>query len=48
MSNGGFVPHQNVPGPPRRTTEKADNSGRVNTDPQFIADLQDSLPPINL
>ena len=33
-----FVPHKNVPGPARLEMEKADNSGTVNTDTQFIAD----------
>ena len=33
-----FVPHKNAPGPPRLDLEKADNSGVVNTDIQFIAD----------
>ncbi|MBR1236401.1 hypothetical protein JQ597_26640 [Bradyrhizobium sp. AUGA SZCCT0177] len=33
-----FVPHKNAPGPPRLNVEKADNSGVVNTDVQFIAD----------
>ena len=33
-----FVPHKNAPGPPRLDLEKADNSGAVNTDIQFIAD----------
>jgi len=37
-----FVPHKNVPGPPRLdiALTLADNSGTVNTDPQFIADRQ--------
>ena len=35
-----FVPHENVPGPLRLDMEKADNSGTVNTSPQFIADRQ--------
>ena len=35
-----FVPHKNVPGPPRLDMEKADNSGAVNADVQFIADRQ--------
>jgi acetoacetate decarboxylase/3-phenylpropionate/cinnamic acid dioxygenase small subunit len=38
MSVKEFVPHQNVPGPGRLRLEKADNSGKVNTDPLFIAD----------
>jgi len=33
-----FVPHENAPGPPRLDLEKADNSGAVNADIQFIAD----------
>lgn len=33
-----FVPHKNAPGPQRLEVEKADNSGVVNTDPQFMAD----------
>jgi SnoaL-like domain len=33
-----FVPHMNAPGPSRLDMEKADNSGAVNTDIQFIAD----------
>jgi len=33
-----FVPHKNVPGPARLDMELADNSGKVNTDPMFIAD----------
>jgi 3-phenylpropionate/cinnamic acid dioxygenase small subunit len=33
-----FVPHKNAPGPARLEVEKADNSGTVNTDIQFIAD----------
>jgi acetoacetate decarboxylase len=40
MSNEKFVVHKNAPGPPRQHVEKADNSGKVNTDPQFIADRQ--------
>jgi hypothetical protein len=40
MSKEEFVVHKNVPGPPRLQMEKADNSGKVNTDPQFIADRQ--------
>lgn len=40
MSNEKFLPHQNVPGPPRQQMEKADNSGKVNKDLQFIADRQ--------
>lgn len=35
-----FVPHKNVPGPPRLDMAVADNSGTVNTDVQFIADRQ--------
>lgn len=35
-----FVPHKNVPGPPRLEMAVADYSGSVNTDPQFIADRQ--------
>ena len=35
-----FVPHKNVPGPSRLEMEKADNSGAVNADIQFIADRQ--------
>jgi acetoacetate decarboxylase len=35
-----FVPHENAPGPTRLDVEKADNSGAVNTDIQFIADRQ--------
>lgn len=35
-----FVPHKNVPGPPRLDMALADNSGTVNTDPQYIADRQ--------
>ena len=35
-----FVPHKSVPGPPRLKMEKADNSGAVNTNVQFIADRQ--------
>jgi acetoacetate decarboxylase/3-phenylpropionate/cinnamic acid dioxygenase small subunit len=35
-----FVPHQNVPGPARLEMEKADNSGAVHADIQFIADRQ--------
>jgi len=37
---GEFAPHKNVPGPVRLEMEKADNSGEVHTDPQFIADRQ--------
>lgn len=33
-----FVPHKNAPGPIRLDMVKADNSGTVNTDVQFIAD----------
>jgi len=33
-----FIPHQNVPGYPRLPTAKADSSGKVNADPQFMAD----------
>jgi acetoacetate decarboxylase len=33
-----FVPHKNVPGPARLEMEKADNTGAVNADIQFIAD----------
>ena len=33
-----FVPHKDASGPPRLDMEKADNSGAVNTDIQFIAD----------
>jgi hypothetical protein len=33
-----FIPHANVPGPPRLEMPVADNSGTVNTDPQFMAD----------
>jgi acetoacetate decarboxylase len=33
-----FVPHKNAPGPARLEVEKADNSGVVNADPQFMAD----------
>jgi hypothetical protein len=33
-----FVPHKAVPGPSRLEMEKADNSGAVNTNIQFIAD----------
>ena len=40
MSNEKFVAHKNVPGPQRLQLEKADNSGKVNSDPQFIADRQ--------
>jgi len=36
----GFVPHKNVPGPPRLDMAVADYSGTVNTDPTFIADRQ--------
>jgi acetoacetate decarboxylase/3-phenylpropionate/cinnamic acid dioxygenase small subunit len=36
----GFVPHKNVPGPARLQVDRADFSGSVNTDPQFIADRQ--------
>jgi hypothetical protein len=35
-----FVPLKNAPGPPRLDVERADNSGAVNTDIQFIADRQ--------
>ncbi|HYX37758.1 MAG TPA: acetoacetate decarboxylase family protein [Oligoflexus sp.] len=38
MSDKEFVPHKNVPGPERLHMEKADNSGAVNTNPEFIAD----------
>jgi len=40
MSSDKFVPHKNVPGAVRLPTEKADNSGKVNADPQFVADRQ--------
>ena len=40
MSNDKFVPHKNVPGPPRLEMAVADSSGAVNTDPMFIADRQ--------
>ncbi len=40
MSNEQFVVHKNAPGPSRLQVEKADNSGKVNTDPQFVADRQ--------
>ena len=40
MTSDNFIPHKNVPGPKREPTEKADNSGRVNTDTQFVADRQ--------
>jgi acetoacetate decarboxylase len=33
-----FIPHQNVPGYPRLSTVKADSSGKVNANPQFMAD----------
>lgn len=33
-----FVPHKNVPGPPRLQMAVSDYSGTVNTDPAFIAD----------
>ena len=33
-----FIPHKNAPGPARLEMPLADNSGVVNTDPQFIAD----------
>jgi acetoacetate decarboxylase len=36
-TNRSFVPHPNTPAP-RLPTERADNSGTVNTDPQFMAD----------
>ena len=35
-----FVPHSGVPRPVTLDVAKADNSGVVNTDPQFIADRQ--------
>jgi acetoacetate decarboxylase len=35
-----FVPHKNVPRPPTLEVERADNSGTVNTDVQFMADRQ--------
>jgi hypothetical protein len=38
--NEAFVPHKNVPGPPRLEMAVADNSGTVYTDPIFIADRQ--------
>src|ERR1700720_295206 len=38
MSKDTFVPHKNVPGPARLDMELADNSGKVNSDPMFIAD----------
>jgi hypothetical protein len=38
MSKDTFVPHKNVPGPARLNMELADNSGKVNSDPMFIAD----------
>jgi acetoacetate decarboxylase len=40
MSDAKFVPHKNVPGPPRLPMEEADYSGKVNTDLQYIADRQ--------
>jgi acetoacetate decarboxylase len=40
MSKDMFVPHKNVPGPARLDMALADNSGKVNTDPTFIADRQ--------
>ena len=40
MSTENFVPHKNVPGPARLDMALADNSGKVNTDPQFVADRQ--------
>ena len=40
MSNEKFVVHKNAPGPSRQQVEKADNSGKVNMDPKFIADRQ--------
>jgi len=36
----GFVPHAEVPGPARLEMEKADNSGAVHMDLQYIADRQ--------
>jgi hypothetical protein len=38
MSKDTFVPHKNVPGPARLDMELADNSGKVNSDPMFMAD----------
>ncbi|MBW1660348.1 MAG: hypothetical protein JRJ48_07615, partial [Deltaproteobacteria bacterium] len=35
-----FVPHKNVPGSKRLHMEKADNSGTVHKDPEYIADRQ--------
>jgi hypothetical protein len=35
-----FVPHSNVPRPPMLPVERADFSGTVHTDPQYIADRQ--------
>ncbi|MBW1997246.1 MAG: nuclear transport factor 2 family protein [Deltaproteobacteria bacterium] len=34
------MPHKNVPGPKRLHMEKADNSGAVHADPQYMADRQ--------
>jgi hypothetical protein len=31
-----YIPHANVPGPPRLEMERADNSGTVNPDPMFV------------
>lgn len=38
MSKDKFVPHKNAPGPRRLDVERANNSGTVNADPQFMAD----------
>lgn len=38
LKGGALVPHQNVPGYPRFPTWTADSSGKVNADPQFMAD----------
>ena len=37
-NRNNFVPHKNVPGPARLHMEKADISGTVNKDPEWIAD----------
>ena len=38
MSGENFVPHHDVSGPARLELEAADTSGKVNSDPMFIAD----------
>jgi len=40
IKEGEFIPHKNAPGPARLEVYRADNSGEVHNDPQYIADRQ--------